>query len=341
MRVSSFHVRLLRRSFGVTIGFILFLSVLPAQLFEGSDSGGPAFFGGMESAVLRGRVDSGGETNQRLTIVLTQPGGVGGTSTADVRSTGDFELLLREPPRSGYQLTVVETYTNRILHREHGSWSPGQNWLEIVLPKPKAPQAVTGWVTLNQLRQSPPKRARKEFARSQKSMSRGDFEEAVGHLEKALAIYPSYVDAHHQLGLAHLKQQEYSAASESFYRALEIDPLRADSLYCLGLALVAVERFDEAEAAAREAVRLRPGMPWAHYVLGLVLLKSSADKTEAVTQLRQAAPSIPVARIGLAHVLAYQGKREEAAVELKEYLDSGAKDNRQWAEAWIRKLRGQ
>jgi tetratricopeptide (TPR) repeat protein len=214
-------------------------------------------------------------------------------------------------------------------------------WLEVIVPKPKTAEPVSGWVTLNQLRQKPPKRARKEFERSQKAAARGDFQQSQALLEKALEIHPEYPDAQHHLGMAFLKQQKFMEASRSFGRALELDPYRAGSHYSLGLALAALGRFEEAEVSAREAVRLSPGMPWGHYVLGMVLTKRNADPTEAVQQLRQAAPSIPLARIALAQLLARQGKSQEAAAELKGYLDSGAKENRPWAEAWMKKLRGE
>jgi tetratricopeptide (TPR) repeat protein len=341
MRVSSFYLQPFFRGFVFAIGMVLSETISPAQLFDAPGPGGSATFSGNEATVIRGRVDLGHATSERLSVVLTRPGNGGTIASADVLSTGEFELALREPPKSLYELYVVEMTQNRVIYREHVSWSPGQAWLEIVIPKQKTSEPVSGWVTVNQLRQKPPKKALKEFARSQKAMAGRDYQQSAAHLEKAVAIYPSYVDAHQQLGMAYLKQENFVQASQSFGRASELDPYRADSRYCLGLALAAMQRFEEAEAAAREAVRLSPGLPWAHYVLGLVLVKRNTDMTEAVVQLRQAAPAVPLARIGLAHLLAYQGKPQEAAVELKSYLDSGAKDNRQWAEAWMKKLRGE
>ena len=341
MRVSSFFLKSFCRGFVFAVGLVLSVSTSPAQFFDASGSGEAAPFWGNESTVIRGRVKSERSVSDRLMVVLTPLGGSGAVSSADVRVTGEFALTQGAPLMSLYELKVVEMPQNRVIHREHVSWSPGQPWLEVVIPKQKTSEPVSGWVTVNQLRQKPPRKALKEFARSQKAMAGRDYPQSAAHLEKALAIYPSYIDAHHQLGMAYFKQNNFPAAIESFRRALEIDPARGTSRYCLALALAGMEKFEEAETAAREAVRLSPGLPWAHYVLGLVLVKRNPDTAEAMAQLRQAAPSIPLARIGLAHLLASQGKPQEAAVELRSYLASGTTMNRQWAEAWIRKLAGQ
>ena len=341
MRVSSFYLRTFFRTFVFTIGLAFSLTTsLPAQLFDAPSPGGSGSFLGSENTLIRGRVNSGRLSN-RLMVVLTRPGDSATISWADVRGSGEFELIPRGPLRSLYELKVVEMPANRVIHIEHVSPTMGQTWVDVVIRKQKDSQPVAGWVTLQQLQQKVPKKARKEFARGQKSMAAKDYPQSIAHLEKALEIYPSYIDAHHQLGMAYFKQNDYPAAIESLRRALDIDPAHASSQYCLALALANIKQFAEAEIAAREAVRLSPGLPWAHYVLGLVLVGRNPDSTEAMAQFRQAAPMVPLARVGLAQLLARQGKPQEAVVELRSYLDSGTQLNREWAEAWMEKLRRQ
>lgn len=53
---------------------------------------------------------------------------------------------------------------------------------------------------------------------------KGDYAEAIRHLQMALKAYPDYADAYAELGLVHLKQKEYRQAEEALQKALEFNP---------------------------------------------------------------------------------------------------------------------
>jgi tetratricopeptide (TPR) repeat protein len=53
---------------------------------------------------------------------------------------------------------------------------------------------------------------------------KGDYAEAIRHLQIALRAYPDYADAYAELGLVHLKQKEHPQAEEALQKALELNP---------------------------------------------------------------------------------------------------------------------
>ena len=110
-----------------------------------------------------------------------------------------------------------------------------------------------------------------------------DLDSAVKHLKRAVELYPSFVEAHHNLGNAFIMGAEYNqTAYDLLPRARDLDALRyieeaySDALDALekavslkhqfpeahnnrGKALIGLERYEEALQAFDIAIEQSPG----------------------------------------------------------------------------------
>ena len=78
-----------------------------------------------------------------------------------------------------------------------------------------------------------PEAARKEFTKADEALATGKkekLEEAVQHLEKAVTLYPKYLEAQLKLGTAYMDLQQFDKAELALKKALEIDPKAANAL---------------------------------------------------------------------------------------------------------------
>ncbi|MBR1419792.1 MAG: tetratricopeptide repeat protein [Selenomonadaceae bacterium] len=81
--------------------------------------------------------------------------------------------------------------------------------------------------------------------------------EAIVNYSKAINLNPNYVDAYHNRGVAHERQQEFDLALEDYNRALKIDPNYAYSNIGRGNMLLKTEDFDLAMEAYNRALEFR------------------------------------------------------------------------------------
>jgi tetratricopeptide (TPR) repeat protein len=136
-------------------------------------------------------------------------------------------------------------------------------------------------------------------------------------LEEATGIDPENAVAHHDLGLAHLRQLHYVEAAACFRRVLKIDKQHANALANLGAALMNLRNYHEAIDALRDAIRLGAASPALHNNLGAAMAQlgdHAAAEVEYHTALRLK-PDYPGAHYNLSHALFAQGRLEEAWVE--------------------------
>jgi protein O-mannosyl-transferase len=162
-------------------------------------------------------------------------------------------------------------------------------------------------------------------------IARGAVDEAVEHVEKALALKPDYAEARNNLGLALASRGRLDEALAQYRKALELEPAYAEARNNLGFLLARRGQVDEAIAQYRRALEIDPGLARAHYNLAEAL--TAREQTdEAAVHLRMALalrPEYAEAHNSLGVILAERGKVNEArdqffkAVELNpQYADA-------------------
>jgi tetratricopeptide (TPR) repeat protein len=96
-------------------------------------------------------------------------------------------------------------------------------------------------------------------------LSRGEIEESVEHLKRAVTMAPRVKDGYYNLGLAYTKQRKWEEAEGAYRKALAIGLEKPGRYNNLSFVLWKQARYTEALAAAEAAVRLKPEFAEAHY----------------------------------------------------------------------------
>ena len=184
-----------------------------------------------------------------------------------------------------------------------------------------------------------PSKAIKEFERSQKAFRSGDLRTSAEHLQKALHIYPDFIQAHNALGLRFVQLGEYQKALTEHETALSLNPRDAESHQDLSFTLSLLNRFQDAEGEARKALDLDSQSVASRYVLGRALVGQGHATSEAMEMLRQSENAFPNASLVLAQIHFTQGRTDEVVAELRHYLRSAPDpNNKQKAECWVAQL---
>ena len=102
-----------------------------------------------------------------------------------------------------------------------------------------------------------PRAAKRELEAGMKDRRSGNCNQAIPHLQKAIALAPKYGDSHNELGICFLKQDKLSEAEAEFRTAVELKatidaPINLADLYAKQ------KRFDEAMQVLQKALTANP-----------------------------------------------------------------------------------
>ena len=151
----------------------------------------------------------------------------------------------------------------------------------------------------------------------------GRIDEAIPHLERALALDPRSASAHNEMAGARLRQGRTPEALEHFRQASVLAPDDDRLHFNLGRALSAAGRSADAAREFERALTLNPDLAGAHNELG-VLLFSQGQLARALTHLQRAVdldPDSSIAQSDLGGALAQAGRRAEALQHVRRALE--------------------
>jgi Flp pilus assembly protein TadD len=181
-----------------------------------------------------------------------------------------------------------------------------------------------GAVSAADLRQpGVPRPARKEFEAAMEIIKKKGYEEAQPHLERAIELFPDFVEARNELAVAKLKAGDLTAAETLLRRAIEIDPAAPRPLFNLGLCIHRQARYADAVSLIERAIQLDPGNYRGHLLLGINWVMASNDARAEAALLKaydlggQAAAK---AQYHLARFYTARRRYERAAKALQIYL---------------------
>lgn len=192
-------------------------------------------------------------------------------------------------------------------------------------------------VSISQLRI--PAKAIKEYERAQKAFQQSDVRASADHLQKALHIYPDFIQAHNALGVRFLQLGDFQKALAECEIALSLDANSALTHQNLSFVLLLLNRNQEAEAEARQSLDLDSQLVTSRYVLGRSVIAQARATPEALEMLRSSETTFPDASLVLAQVHFTMGQTDEVIADLRHYLRSPSDaDNKQKAECWVAQL---
>ena len=161
------------------------------------------------------------------------------------------------------------------------------------------------------------------------ALGKGDVEQAVRHLNAALATRDDY-SAHLLLGNVQVRQKNLTDGIAHLERAVKLEPQSAEALRSLGQALMAADRSADAERPLRAAIQIAEDLE-AAAALGFSLARQrkQAAALEAFMQVLSRAPDHPLALFGAGVALEELGKRDDAASTYKKLLSLKAPPGRE------------
>jgi len=159
---------------------------------------------------------------------------------------------------------------------------------------------------------------------------------AIEEFKRAVASDPAFAVAHHNLGVAYLRQEHYEQAIDALKKSLELNlegRVRAMAYHNLGLAYSALSRYDEAIDASKQSIQLDPQDADTYYDLAVAYFKKESYD-EAITAFQQSLklkPDQADVQIGLGETYEAKGLQNQAIAAYDDALkiDPGAEVARQ------------
>jgi superkiller protein 3 len=132
----------------------------------------------------------------------------------------------------------------------------------------------------------------------------GQTDEAIAQFQHALVIQPDIAVTRNNLGTAFLKKGKVAEAITQYQLAIKIQPDNAEAMNNLATALLQKGEAEAAMAQSREALKIRPDYANAHKNLGAALFQNG-QVDEAINQFQRALsiqPGLVEAQNDLAHI---------------------------------------
>jgi tetratricopeptide (TPR) repeat protein len=224
-------------------------------------------------------------TNVKVTLQTLR----GTVATIFTDNQGQFEFP--ELSAGNYQIEIEPT--------DRAKFDPGSESIEVfkgipsivtlTLKAHEAPKrkTATGTVSIAELARDVPAKARKEFEKASQASQKGLIDEAIAHLRNAIAISPTFVVAHNDLGVQLLSQGKLEEAAEVLQRAVNLDATAFNPALNYGIVLVHMHRFAEGKDSLNKALKLQPNSAAARLYSGLAF-KGLGSNEDAARELKAA-----------------------------------------------------
>lgn len=167
-----------------------------------------------------------------------------------------------------------------------------------------------------------PAEAREELVRGREALGKRSYPEAIGHLQKAIAAYPSFYEAHLLLGTAFVDEREWKKAEGEFQSALDLKTSSAAATLSLGEVYWRQNRYDEAEKTLLEGLKLNDKSWNGYFTLARLYWdrENIAKAAPAIGHTLQLKPDFAPAHLLAGNILLKVNQQERALTEYREYL---------------------
>jgi Tfp pilus assembly protein PilF len=191
-----------------------------------------------------------------------------------------------------------------------------------LLPFESAPSPGTS-VSVAELNQNVPHGARKEYESAIQQLAAGDLLRARKGFERAIQLFPDFVEARSELAVVSMREGDLPAAEALLRRALELDSAAVRPLLNLGLCLYRQQRYAEALPFLERGVQLHPVNAHGNFLYGITLVMAGDDARAEPVLLKayeQGGKHYAKAQLYLSQLFVRQKKFERAAEALDIYL---------------------
>jgi len=266
-------------------------------------------------------------------------------------STGEYRLP--EQPAGYYYLTIridgFKEYKEKITvdgcdrfidHFVYLEWDD-----EVILPVIlDFTGEVNEVVDVAELKRVFPRKAVTEFERAKEERLNDQPQKARARLEKLLAEYPDFYDAHNALGSVYLEMKRFRDAERHYNEARKLRPNSAAPLVSLGSLYVQEAEaslapqpglagvvlpggdlaiiLDDARSVLADALKLKPDAAYAYYLVGVAEMRGNRYSVSETNLLRaiELEPKLRWSRIALGNLYVKQKRLKEALAQFDAYL---------------------
>jgi Flp pilus assembly protein TadD len=246
------------------------------------------------------------------------------------------DILAMTDDRGQFVFSNVANGTYQIVIDREKEYEPVSQEVQVV--RNRAPSPETYFVTIrlraveekhpkagvvNAANAGVPKAALDHYQNAAKLAQEKDLKGAIKELKLAVSEYPSFVNAHNQIGVLYLRLNELDNADSAFKAALKINPEAYEPLLNRGVALYRLGKLKDAESSLRASLKIKPDTSVAYYYLGRTLNKLGRNEdAEAalLTCLKTSPNDFSEAHRVLAAIYLDRGALPRVIEELEAYL---------------------
>jgi Flp pilus assembly protein TadD len=276
------------------------------------------------------RFVDGGAPAQNILVRLESYDSGGSISEAFTDRLGKFRFTGLVPAQ--YSVKVHQTgYRDTQQSVDLQTSSSGLVMLQLAKDSPGSTPKVTGSIDANI-----PAPAQKEFDKGLAALGEGGKEKtalAVRHFEKAVSIYPKFVEARLRLGTGYMDLEQWDKAEEALRTTIEIDAKAANALFALSEIYLRQNKITDAEEVLLKGLAIDDRSFLGHLNLARVnwersraikdlsqakpLLEKAYDEVKRALQLN---PNLAGAHLLKGNLLLRVARTTEALIEFDEYL---------------------
>jgi cytochrome c-type biogenesis protein CcmH/NrfG len=168
-----------------------------------------------------------------------------------------------------------------------------------------------------------PKEARDEYQTGRTALLAGaEPAKGIPHLERAVRIYPDFLQAQLLLGTAYIDSHQTDKAEAALKHVLTIDPKTSQALFALGEVYRMGKKYPEAEKAMQQGLQLNDTSWQGHLALGRLYLDTGniAKAGPEIGRSLQLKPDNPETYLFAGNVLLKANRAEEAMQMFEQYL---------------------
>jgi len=167
-----------------------------------------------------------------------------------------------------------------------------------------------------------PPEARKEYEKGKAAWESRKLNQALEHLDRAVAIYASYFDAQLLRGLSFRELEKWSEAEQALMAALSARPETSLALVELGEVYRRTKRADEAEKMLRKAITIDSNGWQGHFTLARVFWETGRydDSKESIVRTIALNPGYAEAHLLAGNIAVRRNETDQAIAEYETYL---------------------
>jgi predicted Zn-dependent protease len=267
-----------------------------------------------------------GQPAANARVELRSMGFAGASATGYTNSAGI--ALLPNVPGGSYEMVVTHKLTEV---QQRTTLSFGEQSVNVRLPMDATGQGIGSAASVSVAAYKVPDKARKEFKKAQETLAKGNQDDCLSHLNKALEMYSAYSEALSLRGIIRMDRNDREGALADLDAAIKADSSNPLAYFAMGAALNAVERYDDAARTLQRGLTLEPNSWQGYFEMGKALV-GKGDYKAAIEQLDKAqsfaTSKYPPIHLVKAHAMLATKQYPGAMKELQDFLAEAPNDSR-------------